>query len=58
MLLWNVVGSEVAIYAQKHLAEVLKTTDGYRSGNTKQGLIEAFFKLDEDLITEEVIYLT
>ncbi|XP_020917035.1 probable protein phosphatase 2C 21 isoform X2 [Exaiptasia diaphana] len=46
-------GSEVAIYAQKHLAEVLKTTDGYRSGNTKQGLIEAFFKLDEDLITEE-----
>lgn len=48
------IGSEVAIYAQKHLAEVIKATDSYKNGDTKQGLIEAFFKLDEDLITEEV----
>ncbi|KAK3727802.1 hypothetical protein QZH41_008221 [Actinostola sp. cb2023] len=46
-------GSEVAIYARKHLADVLKTTDGYKNGNTKQGLTETFFKLDEDMITEK-----
>ena len=50
------LGSEVAIYARKHLADVLKTTDGYKNGNTKQGLTETFFKLDEDMITEKVGY--
>lgn len=52
----DLIGAEVAIYAQKHLADVFKTTEGYKKGDPKQGLLEAFFKLDDDLITEKVLF--
>ena len=50
----KLLGAEVAQYSAKHLPEVLKDIESYKAGNFKESLVDAFLKLDESLITEEV----
>ena len=44
-------GKEVAIYAAKHILDVLGSNANFTSGNFGPGLVETFFKLDEDMLT-------
>ena len=49
-----ILGSEVAEYTAKHLAEVIRSTPTYKGGDLKQCLVDAFLKIDKDFTKEEV----
>ena len=53
-LLCNISGSEVAEYVAKHLSKEILSTENYKKGCLKQSLIEAFLKIDQKIISEEV----
>lgn len=48
-------GSEIAIYCSKYLPEVLKETENYKNGKFGEALVEAFLKIDSDLLKANVI---
>ena len=46
-------GKNVAIYAGKHILEVLKANQNFKEGNIGPSLVETYFKLDENMLSPE-----
>ena len=44
----------MAQYIAKHLPDVLRNTESFKTGEVKKSLVDAFLEVDNALITDEV----
>lgn len=45
----------MALYCAEHLPNFIKNTDGYKSGDVRQGLIDAFLGFDALLAKPDIV---